>query len=54
MKGFLFVDEDMLDTRSKLRRWIDLALEFNPRAQATPKKKKGTSPGAAAPPKKPS
>jgi TfoX/Sxy family transcriptional regulator of competence genes len=38
MKGFLFVDEDMLDTQSKLRRWVDLALEFNPRAKATPKK----------------
>ncbi len=40
MKGFLFVDESMLDTQSKLRRWIDLALEYNPLAQAAPKKKK--------------
>jgi len=39
-KSFLYVDEDVLGTRSKLGRWVDLALEYNPRAQAAPRKKK--------------
>lgn len=39
-KSFLFVDEDVLDTHSKLKRWVDLALEYNPRANATPREKK--------------
>jgi TfoX/Sxy family transcriptional regulator of competence genes len=39
MKGFVFVDIDTLDSRKKLEFWINLALEYNPRANATKKKK---------------
>jgi TfoX/Sxy family transcriptional regulator of competence genes len=40
MKGFVYVSEDVLHTRKKLERWINLALDFNPIAKASPKKKK--------------
>ena len=40
MEGYLFVGEDALKTNSELRYWIDLCLEFNERAKASPKKKK--------------
>ncbi|HEV3326652.1 MAG TPA: TfoX/Sxy family protein [Puia sp.] len=39
MKGFLFVGEEVVNTRGKLKRWVDLALEYNPKAQAAGKKK---------------
>ena len=39
MKGFAFVDIDVLDTNKKLGFWIRLALEYNPIAKATKKKK---------------
>ena len=41
MKGFLFVGEEMLTTQGKLRRWVDLALEFNPRAKSAAAGKRG-------------
>jgi TfoX/Sxy family transcriptional regulator of competence genes len=40
MKGFLFVAEEVLNTQTKLKRWVDLALEYNPKAKAAAKKKK--------------
>lgn len=39
MKGYVFVDIDALNTKSKLAYWIKLALEFNKIAKASKKKK---------------
>jgi TfoX/Sxy family transcriptional regulator of competence genes len=39
MIGFVFVSADAVDTETKLKFWIDLALEYNPLAKATKKKK---------------
>jgi TfoX/Sxy family transcriptional regulator of competence genes len=40
MKGFIFVNEDGLNSREDLEYYIGLCLEFNPRAKASSKKKK--------------
>ena len=40
MKAFLFVDENVLNTKRKLEYWINLALEYNAIAKASKKKKK--------------
>ncbi len=40
MKGFLYVNEDTLPTKSKLQYWVSKALAFNKEAKAAPKKKK--------------
>ena len=40
MKGFIFVDADVLNTKKKLEYWIKLALEYNAIAKASKKKKK--------------
>jgi TfoX/Sxy family transcriptional regulator of competence genes len=40
MKAFVFVDPDGTDMDTGLAYWIDLALEFNPRAKASKKKSK--------------
>ena len=40
MKGYVFVDIDVLNTRSKLKYWVDLALEYNKIAKASKKKVK--------------
>ena len=37
MKGFVFVDADVLTTRKKLEYWIKLALEYNKIAKASKK-----------------
>jgi TfoX/Sxy family transcriptional regulator of competence genes len=37
MKGFVFVDADVLTTRKKLEYWINLALEYNKIAKASKK-----------------
>jgi TfoX/Sxy family transcriptional regulator of competence genes len=47
MKGFLFVGEEVLDTQSKLKRWVDLALAYNPKAKAAAKKKTATKKGGS-------
>lgn len=39
MKGFLFVDAEMLTTKKKLEYWLKQALEYNVIAKATKKKK---------------
>jgi TfoX/Sxy family transcriptional regulator of competence genes len=39
MKGFLFIDPDGTDMDADLEYWIKLALEFNPRAKSSKKKK---------------
>ncbi|HYF31949.1 MAG TPA: TfoX/Sxy family protein [Chitinophagaceae bacterium] len=40
MKGFVFVDADVLNTKRKLEYWVNLALEYNKIAKASKKKKK--------------
>lgn len=40
MKGYVFVDAGVLNTKKKLEYWIGLALEFNKIAKASKKKKK--------------
>ena len=39
MKGFVFVGPEGTDFDDTLEYWIDLALEFNPRAKTSKKKK---------------
>ena len=38
MKGFVFVDADVLNTKKKLEYWVKLALEYNKIAKASKKK----------------
>lgn len=40
MKGYVFVDIDALNTKTKLEYWIKLALEFNKIARESKKKTK--------------
>ncbi|MBS1597884.1 MAG: TfoX/Sxy family protein [Bacteroidetes bacterium] len=40
MKGYAFVDIEVLNTKKKLEYWIKLALEYNKIAKAAKKKKK--------------
>ena len=40
MKGFVFVDADVLDTKKKLDYWVQLALDYNQIAKASKKKAK--------------
>lgn len=40
MKGYVFVDAAVLNTKKKLEYWIQLALEYNKIAKAAKKKKK--------------
>ena len=40
MKGFVFVDADVVKTKKQLNYWIDLALDYNKIAPASKKKKK--------------
>ena len=39
MKGFVFVDADVLNTKKKLEYWVKLALEYNKIAKGSKKKK---------------
>ncbi len=39
MKGFVFVDPEGIDMDEDLEAWIDLCLEYNPRARSSKKKK---------------
>ena len=39
-RGYVMVHEDVLKTKKQLAYWIGLALEFNKKAKASPKKKK--------------
>lgn len=38
MKGFLIVDHTGIETQNQLKTWVDLCLEFNPKAKASKKK----------------
>ena len=40
MKGFVFVDTDVLRTKKQLDYWVSLALEYNKIAKASKKKNK--------------
>ena len=40
MKGFVFVDANVLNTKRKLEYWLNLALEYNAIAKVSKKKKK--------------
>ena len=40
MKGFVFVDNDVLHTKKQLDYWIGLALEYNKMAKPSKKKKR--------------
>jgi TfoX/Sxy family transcriptional regulator of competence genes len=40
LKGYVFVQEDSMPAKKDLDFWIELALDFNKRAKASPKKKK--------------
>ena len=42
MKGFVFVDADVLTTKKKLEYWIKLALEYNKIAKASKKSARRT------------
>ncbi len=39
MKGFVFVEEPALSGKRALGQWVDLALDFNPRAKSSRKRK---------------
>ncbi|MEO0554536.1 MAG: TfoX/Sxy family protein [Bacteroidota bacterium] len=39
MKGFLFIKPEGVDLDNDLEYWVDLCLEFNPRAKASKKRK---------------
>ncbi len=38
MKGFVFVEPEGVRTKRDLSRWLELALEFNPKAKASRKR----------------
>ncbi|MFT3682034.1 MAG: TfoX/Sxy family protein [Ferruginibacter sp.] len=40
MRGFVFVDKDVLKTKSQLNYWVQLALAYNRNAKASKKKSK--------------
>ena len=39
MKGYVFIDADVLNSKKELNYWVQLALEFNKIAKASKKKK---------------
>lgn len=39
-KGFVYVQEEVVNTRKKLQYWTDLALDYNKRVKVRPKKAK--------------
>ncbi|MBK5285488.1 MAG: TfoX/Sxy family protein [Bacteroidia bacterium] len=39
MKGYIFMDADVLKTKKQLEYWVRFALEFNKKAKASKKKK---------------
>ena len=40
MKGYVFLTDDAIDLDQDLHQWLQLALDFNPKAKASKKKKK--------------
>jgi hypothetical protein len=45
MKGYVFVHPEGYETEAQLRHWIELALEFNPKAKASKKKREAGKTG---------
>lgn len=43
MKGFIFVTADGVDDEADLEQWVQLALDFNPKAKSSKKKRKNSS-----------
>ena len=39
MKGYVFVEQEVLESEKELAYWVNLALEYNPIAKASQKKK---------------
>lgn len=39
MKGYVFVDPEGMDNEADLEYWVDKALEFNPKAKSSKKKR---------------
>jgi len=39
MKGYVFIEPDSIDEQSQLEKWIQKALDFNPLAKSSKKKK---------------
>ena len=39
MKGFIFIEPSGIDQEEDLEYWVDLCLEFNPKAKSSKKKK---------------
>jgi hypothetical protein len=40
MKGFIYVNEDGIRAKKDFEYWINLCLDYNKKAKASPKKKK--------------
>jgi len=40
MKGYILIEEEAMKSKKDFDYWINLALEFNPKAKASKKKKK--------------
>ncbi len=38
MKGYVFVEPEGIDTEKELEDWLQLCLDFNPKAKASKKK----------------
>lgn len=39
MKGYVYLDKEVLDMEKELEYWLQLALEFNPKAKSSKKKR---------------
>ena len=46
MKGYVFVHSEGLETEAQLKHWVNLALEFNPRAKSSKSASKKSKPQA--------
>ena len=40
LEGYIYVSEDVLNSKKQLEYWVKLALDYNPKAKATAKKKR--------------
>lgn len=49
LKGYIYVQEDVMRSKREFDRWINMALDFNKRAKASVRKKKKTVAKKAAP-----
>ena len=39
MKGYVYLEKEVLDMEKELEYWLQLALEFNPKAKSSKKKR---------------